>query len=121
MTALPLANRQPYPAICKRAALWLVFLAPFFYLTYGLANWHASTRASVGSIVYDWERSVPFLAWTIIPYWSINAFYGLSLFLNDSKSSVDRLAGRYLTAQIVACLCFVTSARRSCCVNSVAF
>jgi membrane-associated phospholipid phosphatase len=105
--AISLAARQPYASIFKRAALWLVFLAPFFYLTYGLANWYASTRTGVGSIVYGWEHHVPFLAWTIIPYWSINAFYGLSLFVNDSRSGVDRLAGRYLTAQIVACFCFV--------------
>ena len=92
----------PFPVIAKRAALWLAFLAPVFYLTYGFANWSASQRDHVGSIVYDWERTVPFLAWTIIPYWSINAFYALSLFLNASKSGVDRLAARYLTAQIVA-------------------
>ena len=97
----------PFPVIAKRAALWLAFLAPVFYLTYGFANWSASQRDHVGSIVYDWERTVPFLAWTIIPYWSINAFYALSLFLNASKSGVDRLAARYLTAQTVAVSCFL--------------
>ena len=85
-----------------RAALWLFLLAPFFYLTYGYANSLASQRSHVGSIVFTWERHVPFLAWTIVPYWSINLLYGLSLLLNDGKRGVDRLAGRYLTAQVVA-------------------
>ena len=67
------------PASLLRAALWLAFLAPFFYLTYGFANWLASRRDDVGSIVFAWERTIPFLAWTIVPYWSINLFYGLSL------------------------------------------
>ena len=42
-----------------------------------------------------------------MPYWSINLFYGLSLLLNDTRRGVDRLAGRYLTAQIVAVACFI--------------
>lgn len=108
MTAPPITERQSsFPAIAKRAALWLVFLAPFFYLTYGFANWAASQRQNVGSIVYDWERAIPFLAWTIVPYWSINAFYAASLFVNRTTAGVDRLAGRYLTAQFVAVACFL--------------
>ncbi len=107
MTALPLTTRPSYAPVFRRALLWLAFLAPFFYLTYGLANWYASTQADVGSIVFGWERSIPFLAWSILPYWSINAFYALSLFVNDDRSGVDRLAGRYLTAQLVAVACFV--------------
>jgi len=91
----------------RRAALWLVFLAPFFYLTYGFANWYAAQQPNVGSIVFGWEHYIPFIAWTIVPYWSINAFYALSLFVNDSPGAVDRLAGRYLTAQIVAVVCFI--------------
>jgi hypothetical protein len=98
---------EPYGPVAKRAALWLLFLAPFFYLTYGTANWLASLRDDVGGIVFDWERAVPFMAWTIVPYWSINLFYALSLFVNGTKSGVDRLAGRYLTAQIVAVSCFL--------------
>jgi membrane-associated phospholipid phosphatase len=96
-----------FPAIARRAALWLLFLAPFFYLTYGFANWTASQREHVGSIVYAWERAIPFMAWTIIPYWSINAFYAASLFINRDIGGVDRLAGRYLTAQLVAVACFI--------------
>ena len=98
---------EPYGRVIVRAALWLAFLAPFFYLTYGLANWLASRRDDVGSIVFSWEHSIPFVAWTIVPYWSINLFYGLSLLLNDNRQGVDRLAGRYLTAQLVAVTCFI--------------
>ncbi|UVK47583.1 phosphatase PAP2/dual specificity phosphatase family protein [Mesorhizobium sp. AR07] len=98
---------EPYGRVVVRAALWLAFLAPFFYLSYGFANWLASRHGDVGSIVFSWEHSIPFLAWTIVPYWSINLFYGLSLLLNDSMQGVDRLAGRYLTAQIVAVACFI--------------
>ncbi|MER9326968.1 phosphatase PAP2/dual specificity phosphatase family protein [Mesorhizobium sp. M0488] len=98
---------EPYGRVVLRAALWLALLAPFFYLSYGFANWLASRRDHVGSIVFSWEHNIPFLAWTIVPYWSINLFYGLSLLLNDSRQGVDRLAGRYLAAQIVAVSCFI--------------
>ncbi|RWF31516.1 MAG: phosphatase PAP2 family protein [Mesorhizobium sp.] len=99
--------KDKFGAILLRAALWLALLAPLFYSTYGFANWLASRRDDVGSIVFAWERDIPFMAWTIVPYWSINLFYGLSLLLNDSKRGVDRLAGRYLTAQAVAVTCFI--------------
>ncbi|QPC93762.1 phosphatase PAP2/dual specificity phosphatase family protein [Mesorhizobium sp. INR15] len=98
---------EPYGQVVVRAALWLAFLAPFFYLSYGYANYLASRRDDVGSIVFSWEHSIPFVAWTIVPYWSINLFYGLSLLLNETRQGVNRLAGRYLTAQLVAVACFI--------------
>jgi protein-tyrosine phosphatase/membrane-associated phospholipid phosphatase len=91
----------------RRAFAWLLFLAPFFYLTYGLANWLASLRSGVPSIVFGWEHAIPFLGWTIIPYWSINAFYGLSLFVCATRSELDTHGRRLLTAQVVAVVCFI--------------
>lgn len=100
-------GHEPYPLVMRRAANWLLFLAPFFYLTYGGANWLASVRGDVGSVVTALDRAVPFLAWTIVPYWSINLFYAVSLFACDSRAQVDRLAGRLLVAQVVAVACFL--------------
>ncbi|AGS22934.1 phosphatase PAP2/dual specificity phosphatase family protein [Rhizobium etli] len=100
----PLSQAAP---VLKRAALWLVFLAPFFYLTYGGANWLASQRAHVPNIAFGWESAIPFLAWTIVPYWSINLFYALCLFINTTPREVDMLARRYLTIQIIAIGCFL--------------
>ncbi|UVK41683.1 serine/threonine protein phosphatase [Mesorhizobium sp. AR10] len=98
---------EPYGRIVVRAALWLAFFGPFFYLSYGFTNWLASQRDHVGSIVFSWEHHIPFVAWTIVPYWTINLLFCLSLLLNDNRQGVDRLAGRYLTAQAVAFPCFI--------------
>jgi membrane-associated phospholipid phosphatase len=94
-------------AVLRTAALWLVFLAPFFYLTYGTANWLAAQKADVGDIAFGWEDHIPFVAWSILPYWSINLFYALSLFINDRPGQVGALARRYLTVQLIAVACFV--------------
>jgi protein-tyrosine phosphatase len=91
----------------RRAIAWLCFLGPFFYLTYGAANWLASLRTGVPSIVFGWEHTIPFMGWTIIPYWSINVFYGLSLFVCATREELDTHGRRLLTAQVVAVLCFL--------------
>jgi protein-tyrosine phosphatase len=93
----------------RRAAAWLACLAPFFYLSYGVANTLAALRPAVPSVVFDWEHHIPFWDWTIFPYWSVNAFYGLSLFIARSRHEVDRHAARLLTAQCVAVACFIAA------------
>ena len=97
--------REPRPL--RQATCWLAFLAPLFYVTYGAANAIAAHRHNVPSIVFGWEHHVPFLAWTIIPYWSINAFYGLSVFACSTRAELDAHVRRLLTAQIVAVTCFI--------------
>jgi len=104
------APRAPLP--WKRALAWLAFLAPFFFTTYGLANWSASLRADVPAIVFDWERAIPFWPWTIVPYWIIDALYGLSLFLCATRRELDTHARRLLTAQVIAVACFVAFPHR---------
>ncbi len=104
MSGIDGSSRRP---VIRRAILWLLFLAPFFYLTYGTANWFASLRGDVPNLAFGWESHVPFIAWSIMPYWSVNLFYAIALFASESPEQVDRLAKRYLTAQIVAVLCFI--------------
>ena len=68
-------NSKDESANWKQAALWLLFLGPFFFITYGFANGLASQQMEVSHIVFAWERSIPFVPWTIIPYWSIDFLY----------------------------------------------
>ncbi len=101
-------SRTSHPAAprpWKRAAAWLALLGPLFYATYGLANWWATTRASVPTAAFEWERDIPFWPWTIFPYWTINVFYALSS--SGRKHRVDRHALRLLTATVIAVTCFL--------------
>ncbi len=85
----------------KRSLAWLCFLGPFFFLTYGFANHHTASLGEVGSYVFGWEKHIPFWPWTIVPYWSIDAFYGLSLFLFVDRREMDRHAMRLIVATMV--------------------
>lgn len=95
------------PASWKQSIKWLLFLGPFFFLSYGSANWLASQQIEVAHIVFAWEQSIPFVPWTIIPYWSIDFLYALSLFICSSTIELDSHAKRLLTAQIIAVICFI--------------
>src|SRR6185295_18062627 len=86
---------------------WLCFLGPFFFASYGFANWMASRRTDVGSLVFDWESRIPFLAWTIVPYWSIDLFYGVSLVVCATRAELFTHAMRLLAAQVVSVACFL--------------
>ncbi len=100
------------PRPWSRAAAWLAVLAPLFYLTYGIANWLASLREQVPAIVFGWEHHIPFLASTIFPYWSINVFYGASLFVCRTRDELDRHGKRLLTAQLLAVAFFIAAPLR---------
>jgi protein-tyrosine phosphatase len=99
---LPGATTIREPALLKPAVLWLLLLAPLFFGTYGFATWFTTQRDDVGSLVFGWENHMPFWAWSIVPYWSIDLLYGLSLLLPDSREELKRHALRLLTAQLIA-------------------
>jgi protein-tyrosine phosphatase len=90
-----------------RSLFWLLFLGPFFFVSYGLANDFAARQPAVGSIVFDWERQyMPFVPMLMLPYMSIDAFYALSLFLVRSAGELHRHALRLLSATVVSVACF---------------
>ncbi|WP_264760180.1 phosphatase PAP2/dual specificity phosphatase family protein [Pseudomonas quasicaspiana] len=95
------------PGLWKRAVVWLIFLAPFFFASYGFATWYTAQRADVGTLVFGWERDMPFWAWTIIPYWSIDLLYGFSLLACLTRRELDTHALRLFSAQLIAVSCFL--------------
>jgi protein-tyrosine phosphatase len=91
----------------RRASAWLLFLGPFFFATYGFTTWLTAQRTGVGSVVFAWEHAIPFVPWTIVPYWVIDAMYAVSLFVCADRSELDTHAKRLLTAQVVAIASFL--------------
>jgi protein-tyrosine phosphatase len=90
-----------------RAAAWLAFLGPFFFLSYNWANAYASRLPHVPNLAFEWERHVPFLAWTIITYWSSDVLYAGAFALCRTRAEVDRLGWRLLAIQVFSVACFV--------------
>ncbi|TJZ73987.1 phosphatase PAP2/dual specificity phosphatase family protein [Chitiniphilus eburneus] len=86
----------------RRALLWLLFLGPFFFGAYGFANWYTAQLPQVSSLVYGWERHIPFWPWTIVPYWSIDLLYAASLFLCLDRRELDTHALRLAAATAVS-------------------
>lgn len=90
-----------------RSIAWLTFLGPFFFLSYGYTNSVAAERGIADALFFDWERHIPFVPWTILPYWSIDLFYGLSFLLCRDRPAVDRHALRLLSAQLISVAFFL--------------
>jgi len=90
-----------------RAALWLAFVGPFFIVTYTLANFAASQRAHVPSLMFPWEYHIPFLAWTILPYWSSDFLYVFSLAICRTRGELDLQGKRLLAIQVFSIACFL--------------
>jgi hypothetical protein len=91
----------------RRALAWLLLLGPFFFASYGFATWVSGQRSDVGVILFAWERHIPLLPWTIVPYWLIDLLYGVSLFLCSTRRQLDTHAWRLLACQLIAVSCFL--------------
>ncbi|SOY44793.1 phosphatase PAP2/dual specificity phosphatase family protein [Cupriavidus taiwanensis] len=95
--------RRPWGLAC----LLLALAGAFFFSSYGFANWLASQRANVPSFYFAWERGIPFLPWTIVPYWSIDLLYGISFFVWRSRAALFTHVKRLVLAQLVSVACFI--------------
>lgn len=100
-------SRLPKFNLWKHALCWLLILGPVFFMSYGQVNQYTATRQDVGSIVFGWEHAIPFIPWTIVPYWSIDLLYGISLFICTSRRELNRHGYRLIAASLAACLSFL--------------
>jgi 1-acyl-sn-glycerol-3-phosphate acyltransferase len=103
------AERRPWIA----ASAYMVAMGAFFYSSYGLANWATSHRNHVPSIVFGWEHRIPFLDWTIVPYWSIDLFYCFSFFVCRTRNELHLHAKRLFAAQALSVSTFLLVPLRS--------
>ncbi len=97
------AGQRPWGLAC----LLLALAGVFFFSSYGFANWLASQRANVPAVYFEWERGIPFLPWTILPYWSIDLLYGISFFLWRTRAALLTHVKRLVLAQLVSVACFI--------------
>src|SRR5581483_6142200 len=82
-----------------RALQSMVLLSLTCSAGYQFANWAAGLHPHVGSIHFDWEKAIPFLPWTIVPYWTIDPLFCLAFFLCTDTAELKCHVRRVLTAQ----------------------
>ena len=87
--------------------LCLLGMGVVFYSTYGGANYLAGLRTDVPEIFWPWERQIPFWAWSIVPYWTLNLFYAGAFFCCQNRAQIHRLLQQLLLAQAIAVVCFI--------------
>jgi len=63
-------------------------LSLLFVMVYGLASWLTSLRADVGTWAFNWERSLPFVPWLIVPYMSLDMFFVAAPFLCRERTEL---------------------------------
>ena len=89
-----------------RQASWLATISVAFGTLYWLANRLTSVRNDIGSGVFEWERAIPFVEWTIVPYISIFGFFALSFFVGRDPQALNRHVARLLLALAISVLCY---------------
>ncbi|MGZ8899575.1 MAG: dual specificity protein phosphatase family protein [Limisphaerales bacterium] len=82
-------------------------LSALFVVVYGGSNWLAGQRVDVATWYYAWERLIPFVPWTVVPYMTIDAFFVASPFLCRGREELRTLAKRTAFGIIVAGAFFV--------------
>ncbi|MGN6915059.1 phosphatase PAP2/dual specificity phosphatase family protein, partial [Neisseria sp. P0013.S009] len=87
--------------------LKLILIGIPFYPSYGLSNHYAASLDYVPEIDFAWESNVPFWAWTIVSYWSLNLMYAVAFFLCRDTSEPHRYVAHLVAAHLIATVCFV--------------
>jgi hypothetical protein len=82
------------------------FVSLAFVAAYGLANRLTSLRGDIGRGVFDWERAIPFVEWTIVPYLSICLFFGASFFVGRDRAALERHVASLLLVLTISIACY---------------
>ena len=57
--------------------------------------------------MFGWELGTPFIPWTIVPYWTSDLLYVLSLLVCTTRREVDMHAKRLLAVQVISAISFL--------------
>lgn len=89
------------------AARASIGLSVFFLAVYGTCNWLTAQRTDVGTWYFEWERRIPFLAFMILPYMSIDLFFVAGPFLCETREELRTLTRRIVLAIVAGGACFL--------------
>lgn len=85
----------------------LILCSVVFTIFYNYSAWHTLKLENVSSFAFDFEKYIPFISWTIIPYMTSGVFFCLVFFFCKTKEQLIVLTKRMLFVTLVAGICFL--------------
>jgi len=82
------------------------WLSGLFIVLYGACNNFVSIQNRAQVIRFHWETSIPFIAWMIIPYMSLDLFFVLAPLLAKTKKEIRLIENRIGLSILLSCLGF---------------
>lgn len=79
-----------------------------FMTVYNFCTWYASSLDDVPSFTFDFEKSIPFMPLSIIPYMASGIFFCMVFFSCRSRQQLKILTWRMLFVTITAGIFFIT-------------
>jgi len=92
----------------RQQAFALTLCTVIFMAVYNLCTWYASSLDHVPSFMFDFERSIPFVPLSIIPYMASGLFFCIVFFSCKNKYQLKILTWRMLFVIITAGIFFIT-------------
>jgi predicted protein tyrosine phosphatase len=78
-----------------------------FLIVYGACNWITARRSGVGVFYFQWEHSIPFVPFMVLPYMSIDLFFVAAPFLCRTDRELLTFSRRVTAAILIAGICFL--------------
>ncbi|HCA08238.1 phosphatase PAP2/dual specificity phosphatase family protein [Chryseobacterium sp.] len=100
----PMDERRP---TLKQQIFSFALCAIVFTTVYNFAAWYTSRAEKVPSFVFDFEKHIPFLSWSIIPYMTSGIFFCAVFFFCRDKEQLAVLTKRMLFTTASAGLWFI--------------
>jgi hypothetical protein len=104
---IPLSSHNAPPRDWLAAALWSMLLSCMFICVYSACLWITDNRQDVTSVFFGWEWGIPFIAWMIIPYVSIDLFFVAAPFVCANERELSTLVRRLTFVILTAGVCFL--------------
>jgi membrane-associated phospholipid phosphatase len=90
-----------------RALGCLALAGAVFVIVYSGCNRFTATRQDVGSFYFEWERSLPFVPWLVVPYWTLDLFFCGAFFLCGTRAELGLLTRRLITVVLASAVCYL--------------
>lgn len=91
----------------RQQAFALSLCTVVFMMVYNLCTWYASSLDHVPSFTFDFEKSIPFIPLSIIPYMAGGLFFCLAFFSCKDKYQLKILTWRMLFVTVIAGIFFI--------------